>query len=74
MKTFKLEVTLKVSENWVADGFGFANKKEKKEFTEQIEETLQNNLLTYAYGSEFYAKCKVIEAPDMKIQAKLMGY
>lgn len=74
MKTFKFETTMRVADCWVEDGFGAANRKEKKELEDRIAEVIQNNMLTYAYGHEFKVAVKTISSPEMKEIAKLQGY
>lgn len=67
MKTWKIEIELKVSDNWVEDGF------DASERTEQIAEMMQG-LLPYAYGHEVKAKVKITKAPTKDEIRKLQGY
>lgn len=74
MKQFKFEITMKVADCWIEDGFGATNKQEKKELEERIAEVIKNNMLTWAYGHEFQISVKTITAPEMKAIAALQGY
>lgn len=74
MKSFKFEITMKVADCWIEDGFGAANMQEKKELEERIEEVIKENMLGWAYGHEFQVKVKTISAPAMKEIATLQGY
>lgn len=66
MKTFKFEVTMKVSDSWIADGFQISDR------IDQIEETIQG-LLPYAYGHECVVKVKVTKEPEAKIIQQLQN-
>lgn len=74
MKTFKVQVTMKVADMWIEDGFGPAFKGDVPRFTEQIEEALRYQLLTSATESEFRVSVKLINHPDFKLVADLQGY
>lgn len=67
MKTWKINVTLKVADTWIEDGFDAAER------LEQIQELL-SELLPYAYGREFKVEAKITSAPDKKVIEKLQGY
>lgn len=60
MKTFKIEITLKVADSWVADGF------DASERLEEIEEQIAS-ILPFAYGHELQVKAKVIYAPSKAV-------
>ena len=74
MKTFKLEITLKVADCWIEDGFGPHSKQDIARFNEQIEEALRYQLLTSATSSEFKVSVKLIDHPDFKSVSELQGY
>jgi len=74
MKTFKFEVTMKVADMWIEDGFGALNRKAKKALEENIAEVLKENLIPWAHGYEFKVSVKTVLAPDMEVIAKLQGY
>ena len=74
MKSFKFEITMKVADCWIEDGFGAASREDKKKLEEQIAEVIKENMLTSAYGHEFEVKVKTIAAPPMPAIAKLQGY
>lgn len=63
MKTYKLEIEITVSENWIADGFNPENKGWKKSIEESI-----NNLMPYAFEHEFQAKVKNVVQPKFTIK------
>lgn len=67
MKTWKIEITLKVDETWVEDGF------DASERLEEIQDKLAD-LLPYAYGHEFQIIAKIKSAPDKKAIRELQGY
>lgn len=67
MKTWKIEIKLKVSDNWIEDGF------DASERTQEIADMMQG-LLPYAYGNEIQAKVKIIKAPSKEEILKLQGY
>jgi methyl coenzyme M reductase subunit D len=67
MKTWKIEITLKVDDSWVADGF------DASERIEEIED-LMTNMLPYAYEHEVQAKVKILKAPAKEAILKLQGY
>jgi len=67
MKTWKIEVTLKVADNWVEDGF------DASERLQQIEQSFAD-LLPYAYDEEVVVKAKVTSAPERKVIRELQGY
>lgn len=74
MKKFKFEIEMKVADCWIEDGFGAANREEKKVLEERIAEVIKENMLTYAYGHEFQVKVKTVSAPPIKEIAALQGY
>lgn len=74
MKTFKFEITMKVADCWIEDGFGASSKKDQKELEERIAEVIKENMLTYAYGHEFQVSVKTIQQHPMKEIATLQGY
>lgn len=53
MKKYKLTIEIKVSQNWIDDGFD----PNTKEWEKSIEEAI-NALLPYAYENEFIVKVK----------------
>ncbi len=74
MKTFKFEITMKVADCWIEDGFGAVSRADQKRLEEQIAETIKENMLTYAYGHEFQVSVKTVQHPPMKEIAALQGY
>jgi len=61
---FKIELSINVSEKWIADGFG----SDKKELEKTITEIMERNLLTYAnYGSEVEYSAKVKKGISNKL-------
>jgi hypothetical protein len=67
MKTWKIEINLKVSDNWIEDGF------DASERIEEIAEMMQQ-LLPHAYGHEVQANVKIVKAPSKEVINKLQGY
>lgn len=67
MKIWKLAITLKIADSWIADGF------DASERIEEIEQQIQN-LLPFAYEHEFSVKAKVVKAPATAVINKLQGY
>lgn len=65
-KTWKLHVTLKVDDSWVADGFDATASR--------IEEALVGAILPAALNSEKRAEVKVLVAPRRQAILKLQGY
>lgn len=62
MKTWKIELELKVADAWIADGFNPSDPKT----LERIEEILQD-LLPYAdYQIELKTKARLLTAPSEK--------
>lgn len=59
MKTFEFKVTIKVSDNWIEDGFG----EDLKATEEVIADAIDNAILQYAYGSEKIIKVTCTENP-----------
>jgi hypothetical protein len=75
MKTFKFEVTMKVADCWVEDGFGAKSKADEKRLADQVKDALENQLLTWAnLTTEFNVSVKVTKHPDHNAVAKLQGY
>lgn len=66
MKTWKLEITVKVADSWVTDGFDL------KERLEQIEEQL-TTMLPFAYEHELQIKARIVSAPDRKVIEQLQN-
>ncbi len=66
--TFKAEVTIKVAEYWVADGF------EIKRGGDRLREIIQDNILTLANDSEKRVKVKMTALPSRKAIRKAQGY
>ncbi|WP_250632137.1 hypothetical protein [Rhodoflexus caldus] len=64
MKTFKLTVTLTVSEVWIEDGFDATTP----EFAQSLAETIKENYLTYAYDHEFQVGVGVEERLDVRLR------
>lgn len=64
MQTWKFEVTMKVADSWVADGFDGSGR------VEEIKEAMQG-MLPYAYGHEVQVAVKVTQAPDPKVVTAL---
>jgi len=60
MKTFKIEITLKVADSWIADGF------DASERLEEIEEQI-TSILPFAYGHELEVIAKLISAPSKAV-------
>lgn len=58
MNTWKIEITLKVTDSWVADGFDASGEARLEQIAELFTE-----LLPYAYSHECVAKAKIISAP-----------
>lgn len=58
MVTFKLEVTIKVHETWIVDGYAAT--------PERIEKIIRENDLTYAYDHEYRVKAKMLSGPTKK--------
>lgn len=56
MKTWKLSITVKVADSWVADGFNLSER------IEEIEEQIAN-ILPFAYGHEVEIKAKITFSP-----------
>lgn len=67
MRTWKIEIEMKVADAWVADGF------DASERIEDIQDAL-SHLIPYAYGNEVTVKAKIISAPKQEIILKLQGY
>jgi hypothetical protein len=65
MMTWKLEITIRVAESWVADGF--------QATPECIEELLEAKLLPYAQSYEKIVTVKTRRAPNAARIAKLQG-
>lgn len=61
MKTWKFEITMKVADSWVADGFDASQENR----IEEIKEAMQG-MLPYAYGHEVLVNVNVTKAPDQK--------
>jgi hypothetical protein len=75
MKSFKFEVTMKVADLWIEDGFGAHSKKDEKRFAEQIQAALEHSILTWAnLTTELNVSVKVTQHPDHAVIAKLQGY
>lgn len=66
MQKFKFEVTMKVADSWVADGF------QVKDRLEQIAETL-SGLLPYAHGHECVIEVKEISSPKASVITSLQN-
>lgn len=62
MQTWKIEVTMTVADSWIADGFNLAERVQRGEIVEHMQE-----LLPYAYGHEVVVKVKVLKAPDERV-------
>lgn len=59
MQTWKINIELKVSDNWVSDGVNFTDKDYFESFLEHIRE-----FIPYAYYDiEFKVKGKVTKSP-----------
>ena len=67
MKTWKIEIEMKVNETWIEDGFDAGQR------IGEIEELI-SNLLPYAYEYEFQVKAKIKSAPDKQVILNLQGY
>ena len=75
MKSFKFEVTMKVADCWIEDGFGAHSKKDLKRLDNQIKDAIEGQLLTYAnLTTEFIVSVKTTQHPPMDVIAKLQGY
>lgn len=74
MKKFKFEIEMKVADMWVEDGFGPHCRKDVSRFTEQIEEALREQLLTFSTTSEFKISVKLVEHPGFSVVGELQGY
>lgn len=68
MQTWKMEVTLKVANSWVADGFNLSQPLR----IEEVEEKLQS-MIPYAYGHEVQVKVKITSAPKAKTIEQLQN-
>ena len=66
-RTWKLEVTLRVDDSWIADGFDMNEEK-----IEQVIDSL-SHILPYAYGHEFIVKARVTKRPDKAIISRLQS-
>lgn len=67
MKNWKIEITLKVDDSWVEDGF------DASERIEDIQDKIAS-LLPYAFGHEVIVKAKITQAPAKEVIKKLQGY
>lgn len=70
MQTWNINLELKVSDNWVADGVDFSDK----EFLEKLNEHIRGFMPYVYYEVEFKVKSKIVSAPDKKIVKELQGY
>jgi methyl coenzyme M reductase subunit D len=62
MKTWKFEITMKVADSWIADGFNGSDESR----IEQIAEAM-HAMLPYAYEHEVEVTIKVTKSPDPKV-------
>lgn len=69
MKTWKIEITMRVSDSWIEDGFNLKERIDSGEVSE-----LMTGMLPHAYDHEVTAKVKIISAPDPKKIEELQGY
>lgn len=63
---WKLEVTIAVSEDWVADGFEATPAR--------IKEMIEDSILDCATESEVTVEVKTITEPPVKVVRRLQGY
>ena len=68
MKTWKLNVSIKVHEDWVSDGFNVDDRR-----IDYINELL-GQLIPYATPSELVISTKVTKSPSEKEVNELQGY
>ena len=68
MKTWKIEITMKVADSWVADGFNASNENRIEEIKELI-----CGMLPYAYDHEVEVDVKVTKAPEPKVIEQLQN-
>lgn len=66
-QTWKIEITLKVDDGWVADGF------DASERVEEIAE-LMKGMIPSAYSHEMRADVKIMKAPAKEKIRELQGY
>lgn len=59
MKTWKIEVTISVSDSWVADGFNLEERIARGEIREHIQ-----SILPYATGSEIKVGIVLKKKPE----------
>lgn len=75
MKLFKFEVTMKVADCWIEDGFGARSKADEKRLAAQVKEAIEQQLLTAAnLTTEFNVSVKVVKHPKHSVVAELQGY
>ena len=72
MQTWKVELTISVDDSWVADGFDLVKRwSDPQELAESL---IGGHLLPGAYGHEYKAKAKFLQAPDPSKVRELQGY
>lgn len=62
MKQWKIEITMKVADSWIADGFDLVQRIENGELEDHMK-----SMLPHAYGHEIVIGTKVLSAPDKKV-------
>jgi hypothetical protein len=67
MQTWKIEITVKVDDSWVADGFDMAQR------LEHLNEAV-SSMWPYAYSHEFSVKSKITDKPTKEKIRELQGY
>lgn len=70
MQTWNVNLELKVSDNWVAEGVDFSDKDMLEKLNEHIRAFLP---YTY-YEIEFKVNSRIVSAPDTKVVNELQGY
>lgn len=75
MHTFTFEVTMRVADRWVEDGFGGYNRDTQRKMEEQVKEALETELLTSAnLTTEFQVYVKTLRHPNFRVVGVLQGY